>query len=243
MTLRRTPLILSPHLDDAAIDCFSLFERHPIVVNVFTGIPPAGTLSEWDRECGAADSSEWMVRRLAEDRAALGKYVDEIVGLGVLEHAYREGVTPAAALTAVTDALEACPALLRASALYAPLAGGRQPHPDHRIVREAARSLGRRLGRPVLLYADLPYCISFGAWPRFLLPGGGKEAKWWERIGRQVPDAAPLAQARRARLSQGRRRAKLATMRAYGTQFDVLNRTGVLVDESIYSYEFFWRVG
>jgi LmbE family N-acetylglucosaminyl deacetylase len=241
-TLSRTPVILSPHLDDAAIDCFSLLERRPIVVNVFTGIPPAGTLSEWDWECGAADSSNWMVRRLAEDRAALGVYVDEIVGLDLLEHAYREGVTPAAALAAVTDALEACPALSHASALYAPLAGGRRPHPDHRIVREAARSLGRRLDRPVLLYADVPYCISFGSWPRFLLPGGGREAKWWERISRPVPDAVPLGQACRVRLSKPRRGAKLATMRAYRTQFDVLNRTGLLVDESIYSYEFFWRV-
>jgi LmbE family N-acetylglucosaminyl deacetylase len=241
VTRRRELVILSPHLDDATIDCFSLFKRRPIVVNVFTGIPPRGTLSDWDRLCGAADSSEWMKRRLAEDRAALGEYAGEIVGLGVLEHAYRGCATTARALDAVKHALRGhASALSRASEIYAPLAGGNRPHPDHRVVREAARWLGRELDRPVLLYADVPYCVTSGSWPRFLVPGGVDKARWWCRVVRQVPEMVSLARARRVRLSRRRCSAKLATMRSYRTQFDVLNQTGLLVEESIYSYEFFW---
>jgi LmbE family N-acetylglucosaminyl deacetylase len=241
MTNRRSsPVVLSPHLDDAALGCFSVFDLRPVVINVFTGIPPAGTLSDWDRLCGATDSSAWMRQRVEEDRAAIGNYVDEIVGLGLLEHAYRERAGPSAVVSAVEGALEAGDAVSRASAIYAPLAGGHRPHPDHRIVREAARRLGRRLDRPVLLYADVPYCVTSGSWPRFLVPGGTNEATWWRRVTRQLPEIVPLAQARRVCLAAGPRRAKLAAMRAYRTQFDVLNRTGLLVDESIYSHEFFW---
>jgi hypothetical protein len=241
MTRPRKLVILSPHLDDAAIDCFSLFERRPIVVNVFTGIPSPGTLSDWDQLCGASDSCEWMKRRVAEDRAALGDYVADIIGLGVLEHAYRGGVTATGALNAVKQALEECgSALSRASAIYAPLAGGQRPHPDHRIVREAGRWLGQQLHRPVLLYADVPYCVTSGSWPSILLSPDGDEAKWWGRIVRQVPEIVPLADVRRASLSKTQSRKKLSTMKAYATQYDVLNESGVLADESIYSHEFFW---
>jgi hypothetical protein len=60
------------------------------------------------------------------------------------------------------------------------------------------------------------------------------------RVAREVPELVSLKEPSRARLSSDHCRAKLATMRAYETQFDVLNETGLLVNESVYSNEFFW---
>ena len=51
-------LLLSPHLDDAVLDCWSVLsdERELNVVNIFAGIPAPGPLTLWDAITGAADS-------------------------------------------------------------------------------------------------------------------------------------------------------------------------------------------
>ena len=44
-------LLLSPHMDDAVLDCWGLLagERDLVVVNVFAGAPARGTLAQWGR--------------------------------------------------------------------------------------------------------------------------------------------------------------------------------------------------
>jgi LmbE family N-acetylglucosaminyl deacetylase len=66
-------LLLSPHLDDAVVDCFAVLTGgEPVqVVNVFAGIPEHGVIPSWDRICGATDIAEHVRERIAEDREAL----------------------------------------------------------------------------------------------------------------------------------------------------------------------------
>src|SRR5690348_14091165 len=69
------PLLLSPHLDDAVLDCWSVLTARPAprVVDVFAGIPPAGAGAPlWDRITGAPDSAARVGERLEEDARALG---------------------------------------------------------------------------------------------------------------------------------------------------------------------------
>ena len=50
-------IILSPHFDDAVLSCWHLLASagEVLVVNVFAGEPPAGTLGWWDELAGASD--------------------------------------------------------------------------------------------------------------------------------------------------------------------------------------------
>ena len=52
-------IILSPHFDDAILSCWHLLASagEVLVVNVFAGEPPAGTLGWWDELAGATDSA------------------------------------------------------------------------------------------------------------------------------------------------------------------------------------------
>jgi len=68
-------LLLSPHWDDAVLDCFTLLdsERELNVVNVFSGVPAPGKLTLWDAITGATDSAVRARERLAEDAVALAR--------------------------------------------------------------------------------------------------------------------------------------------------------------------------
>ncbi|MGH2855333.1 MAG: hypothetical protein ACRDLF_14200, partial [Solirubrobacteraceae bacterium] len=52
-------LVLSPHWDDAVLDCWSLLssDREVHVVNLFAGVPAPGRLGPWDAITGAEDST------------------------------------------------------------------------------------------------------------------------------------------------------------------------------------------
>jgi hypothetical protein len=239
-------VILSPHLDDAAYACFSLFRVRPVVVNVFDGVPEPGTLSWWDERCGAADSAEWARRRIAEDRAALDPYVARIESLGVLEAAYRpRGGADHEEIQPVVEArLREHADLLDSALVYAPLAGGAPQHSDHLDLREAARALSRELGFTLTIYADDGYCVTDGAWPRLLVDGGSEPPGWWERLAGEMPEMGPLDGARRVWLEPEDAAAKRSLMEAYETQWQTLNEVseppGLLRDPAIYSWEFFW---
>ena len=68
-------LLLSPHWDDAVLDCFTLLDsqRELNVVNVFGGVPAPGKLTLWDAITGATDSAVRARERLAEDAVALAR--------------------------------------------------------------------------------------------------------------------------------------------------------------------------
>jgi LmbE family N-acetylglucosaminyl deacetylase len=231
------PLVLSPHLDDAVLDCWSVLTQpgRLNVVNVFAGVPPAGRTTHWDRIVGASDSAELMRGRIEEDREALALAARTPVNLDFLEHQQREDKRPPA-LNAVDRALtKVVPA---ASRVYAPAVLG-TAHPDHVRVRAYARACAAA-GMPVELYADLPYAVVYG-WPHWVT-GGAREphldvdAYWSERPGGE-PRVVALDDAQAA--------AKLDAMRAYATQFPSLDRgpIGLLSNPKVHRFEVFWPCG
>jgi hypothetical protein len=243
----RPVVILSPHLDDAAYACFSLLEG-AVVVNVFDGVPEAGTLSWWDERCGASDSADQARRRIAEDRAALTPYVAEIRSLGVLEAAYRpDGGADADEIRPVVESrLRDHGDLLSAATVYAPVGGGSPQHSDHLDLREVTRSLRGALDFALTLYADDGYCLTDGKWPGFLVAGGPEPPPWWSQVLADVPEIGSLEAAERVRLEADRAAAKRRLMEAYETQWATLNEISDPPDElknpEAYSWEFFWTL-
>ena len=157
-------VLLSPHLDDAVIDCWSILAtaNDVRVVNVFAGVPRPGAVAYFDRLAGATDSAVHVEERIADDRDALGRAGRSALYLDFLAEPYRAG-RPEASFEDLDAALVAnTPA---AAMVYAPAALG-EPHPDHQLVRDYALALAAR-GLPVRLYADLPYCAVYG-WPAWV---------------------------------------------------------------------------
>jgi LmbE family N-acetylglucosaminyl deacetylase len=219
--------VLSPHLDDAVLSAFSALPAR--VVNVCTGLPPAGTLTSWDRVCGARDSRAHMEERLEEDRAALAiAGVAEPLSLGFLDVQYRTGPLDADELRRAVEAAAA-----DAAEVWAPAGIG--DHRDHLQVRDAAIALGL----PLRLYAELPYAVKFG-WPAWvtgeeadpnLVPDGG-----WS-----LPDGA--GEPTIHRLSEDRLQLKLQALRRYRTQFSALSRgkLGHIAHPSVIGFEVSWE--
>jgi hypothetical protein len=237
-------LVLSPHLDDAVIDCWWVLTGAGAVrvVNVFAGVPSPGSVAYFDRLAGARDSAAHVRRRMVEDREALALAGRSPVNLDFLARPYRRG-RPEPSFARLDAALVARVGVV--SQVYAPAALG-SPHPDHELVRAYALRLAGG-GLPVRLYADLPYCAWYG-WPWWVTgqrpdPGLDVDAYWRGSAG----DAAPLLTPERAevvRLSEQRAAAKLAAMRAYRAEFAVLDRgpVGQLSNRAIHGYEVFWLV-
>jgi LmbE family N-acetylglucosaminyl deacetylase len=231
------PLVLSPHLDDAVIDCWSVLTApgEVNVVNVCAGVPPAGRTTRWDRIVGAADSAELMRDRIEEDRAALAHAGRTPVNLDFLEHQQREEGRPPR-LRDLDGALTGwVPATSR---LYAPAALG-TPHPDHVLVRGYALACASA-GLPVELYADLPYAVVYG-WPHWVTgaardPYLDVDAYWGER---------PPGEPRVVQLDEAQSSAKLAAMRTYATQFPSLDRgpIGLLSNPQVHRFEVYWPCG
>jgi LmbE family N-acetylglucosaminyl deacetylase len=228
-------LILSPHLDDAALSCWHLLSGpgEVEVVNVFTGIPANGVVGDWDRRTGATAGAARVMERLEEDRGALAVAGRAGVGLGLLDAQYREnGGAP--------DVLGALSRRLAPDAvLYAPAALG--VHADHALVRDAALGLRER-GHEVRYYADLPHALALG-WPEWVTgrprasSGPDPSGERWrtalegsglrlEEFGAEVHELPPEDFER-----------KLEALRAYRTQLDALERLAPL---GLLRYEVVW---
>jgi LmbE family N-acetylglucosaminyl deacetylase len=237
-------VVLSPHLDDAVIDCWSVLTGgSPVsVLNVFAGVPRPGPVAYYDRLAGASDSADHVRRRIAEDCEALALAGRSPLNLDFPARPYRGG-RPEPSFAELDAALVA---RVRAAALvYAPGALG-APHPDHEVVRDYALALAAE-GIPVRLYADLPYCAVYG-WPCWVT---GREPDehldvdaYWRGSGGAAAPLLTEARAEVARLPGAQADAKLAAMRAYRAEFSVLDRgpLGQLSNPAIHGYEVFWPV-
>jgi LmbE family N-acetylglucosaminyl deacetylase len=226
-------LLLSPHLDDAVLGCWSMLtsDLDVQVVNVFAGVPPVGFVSAWDHKCGAASSADQMHQRRAEDAQVLTPLVGPPANLAFLDMQYgrRDGsrVTMSSLDRAVA---EIAPAV---SLVYAPAALG-EGHVDHRLVRAYARGLPRA-GIPIRLYADLPYAAR-PAWPDWVRvgrpPGRGDRSL---PAGLRHADAIDVVN-----LGNHEVHEKLKALQEYGTQFTALDEEGYLTDPHTLRHEVFW---
>jgi LmbE family N-acetylglucosaminyl deacetylase len=238
-------VVLSPHVDDAALSCWSAIapsERSLLIVDVCTALPEAGTLGRWDRMTGARDSRERMAERLEENRDALAAIGREAIGLGFLDAQYRPPDEPLDAPAVLQELADRCPVL---GPVLAPVGLGL--HPDHVPVRDVAVELARR-GFAVTLYADMPYAIEFG-WPRWVLNGDPVGARanvdagpYWQGYLEAVMWPVERMAARVVPLPPPEADAKLASLRRYRTQFDALDSAplGRLSDPLWRSREVFW---
>jgi LmbE family N-acetylglucosaminyl deacetylase len=175
--------VLSPHLDDAVLDAFTVLAAagDVAVVNVFDAPPPPGTAPYSMRLCGATDGAAEMERRQREDAAALATVGRAAVGLGLEDDDWR-----GRPLEAVTIAAAAEPLVSDAGRIVAPVGIG--SHPDHQLVRDAVLELGRRTGARIELCADLPYAIAWG-WPPWVSgeapdPNLDPQAFWQKALDR-----------------------------------------------------------
>lgn len=233
-------VILSPHLDDAVLNCWSVLTGggDVAVVNLFTGAPRPGFVTAWDRLCGADDSARLMAERVAEDGEALARVGHRPLNLGFLDIQYRRCRPPPAfevADEALATHLEA------ASLLYAPL-GARNA--DHSFTRRYALAVARS-GVPVRLYADVPYSSSRG-WPHWVT-GEARDPRHdvdVELAGlcASVPEIDDPRSAEAVRLDEEAATAKLAALRAYRTQFTALDGgpLKVLSNPAVHPFELFW---
>lgn len=160
--------------------------------------------------------------------------------LPFLDGQYRE-VDPGrgALATALSEAVPA------ASTLHAPAGIG--GHADHLLVRDLALDLSHSLQLPLTLYAELPYAARFG-WPSWVT-GAPADPRVvvdvdWELCLESAPVPRAALSSRVRRLDADERRAKLAAMRRYRTQFPLLNQgpIGLLEHPLVLSWEVSWSV-
>jgi len=225
-------LVVSPHLDDAVFSCWHVLgsSRDVTVVNIFTAIPSAGTtLSTWDRMTGADEPSARMSARLKEDEAALSLAGRRAEHLGFMDNQYRH--TPPEDLLAAVQ-----PRIPHDAEVLAPAGIG--GHPDHELVRDAGLALAAT-GTTVTFYADLPYATEFG-WPCWMTgetpdPFRNVDA-YWARFVPEGYEPQPIE------LSEKERAAKINAMRAYRTQFSMLEGGGQrkLTHPDLVRFELVW---
>jgi hypothetical protein len=234
-------LVLSPHLDDAVLDCWSLLasERELNVVNLFAGVPPPGRLTLWDEMTGATDSAERARERIGEGAIALARAGRKARNLTNLDGQYRSRLsTPR--LGPLDASLVA--SIGSASRVYVPAGIG--GHSDHRFARRYGQML-LRAGMPVTLYAELPYCVQHG-WPHWV-DGRGPEVNrnvdaYWLSFLDGVPEMPALRSAHVERLDDAAASAKLLAMLSYDTQFPCLDLGArrLLADPEIHRFEVRW---
>jgi LmbE family N-acetylglucosaminyl deacetylase len=178
-------LVVSPHLDDAALSCAALLaRREPVdVLTVFAGEPHPPRQGPWDYDCGFASSAESVRIRRAEEESAFAGTPHRLAFMDLLEgqyvdwrHDQNEANAIAEAIRRWASANAAGTVALPAGAwrgagrLRAGLARrlgrslGPERHPDHVFVRDVALGvLTERRGVVPLLYEELPYVFGGSA--------------------------------------------------------------------------------
>src|SRR5579885_725257 len=147
-------VVVSPHLDDAALGCGELLARHPgaVVITVFAGRPAQyATLTGWDAAAGFGLGDDVVAARRAEDAAALAILGARPVWLDFLDAQY----APSPDAAAIADALARAIHEVRGRRVCMPLG---LFHSDHRLTTRACLAAMRRVHGVVwLAYADALY--------------------------------------------------------------------------------------
>jgi LmbE family N-acetylglucosaminyl deacetylase len=147
-------LVISPHLDDAALGCGQLLAASPgsAVLTVFAGAPDdADRLTEWDARCGFASAHDAITQRRAEDARALRLLGAQPHWLTFCDDQYGQACDAGALRNALLVALKA----LRPQRLLYPMG---LFHSDHKRVHDAVRAVLPHLpGVEAWMYEDALY--------------------------------------------------------------------------------------
>jgi hypothetical protein len=170
-------LLVSPHLDDAALSCAALLARsEPVdVMTVFAGQPSPPMRGSWDATTGFVHSGESLPARLREDDAAFADSPHRPLRLPLHELQYVSGPRSALEVRLLASAVERWladgpgtiaipagagrrPGRLADLARRAPRAApGPNWHVDHLFVRDRVLRLPAARAVPIVLYEELPY--------------------------------------------------------------------------------------
>jgi LmbE family N-acetylglucosaminyl deacetylase len=238
------PVVVSPHLDDAALSAaVQLLRPGARVITVFAGLPPEGTASgAWDRLTGATDARQRVRDRWLEDdeaMAALG--VADPVRLDFPDGQHLADAPSRPDLDAAAEALR--PHLAGALEVWLPTGIG--GHPDHLAARDAAVA-ATECGAVVHHYADVPYSVLYG-WP----PSVDGSTRWspyldvdqWltDELADAGLDEALLVRSVH-RLDEEAQRQKVKAVASYRTQIPALDQGGALADgnPAVVGFEVSW---
>jgi LmbE family N-acetylglucosaminyl deacetylase len=176
-------VVLSPHLDDAALSIGGAIARltaageRILVVTIAAGSPPPDAVlspfAAWLHRAWGVSSTDAVALRRREDEAAMtilgaeAQRLDQLDAVYRLPHRYDSEAAllgePAAEDRLEVEVAAALAPILAASpraSVLAPLAVG--GHVDHRVVQRVAIDLARQ-GREVRFYEDFPYAAKPGA--------------------------------------------------------------------------------
>jgi hypothetical protein len=244
-TLRPDPqapeLLLSPHFDDAVLDCWSVLasDRQLTVVNVFAGIPAPGQAGVWEALIGVVDSAERKRARMAEDARALARVGRTPLNLPLLDVQHRGRAGGSVGLAEIDSALVG--EVQSASRVYVPAGIG--SHADHLLVRRYGRIL-LRAGMPVTVYSDLPYC-TFHGWPPWVDGSDAASTRnvdaYWQFSLNQVPEMPALRSAQVVRLDAGAAAAKGEAVMCYETSLNYGVRH-LMSDPAFGGFEVRWEL-
>ena len=170
-------LIVSPHLDDAALSCAALLEapQSAHVLTVFGGAPAPARVGWSERMTGFGDSDVTMRARHEENSRAFAGSPHTIESLDLLDEDYLDGarddkdgrkLVGRLRRWSVEHAVGTVALPAGAGRRRGPLRtrlewrigarGGALPHEDHLWVRDAALPAALA-GASILLYEELPY--------------------------------------------------------------------------------------
>ena len=151
-------VVVSPHLDDAALGAAGLLGAHPgsVVVTVCAGAPDVypDPPTEWDRRGGFAAGDDVLALRRDEDRAGLAVLGATPVWLDDVDWQYLDE-SERRAPTQVADMIEVALGPLDPTAVFLPMG---LANPDHDRTFEAGRIVReRRPGWSWFAYEDAGY--------------------------------------------------------------------------------------
>lgn len=168
-----TDIILSPHLDDAALPVGGLLAKtknEKLVVSFFTGTPDPVQVTPWDTQSGFANSTDAMLARIKENDTAMSILGATNISLNFLDFQYRALGDTAQLQTEIQSRIED---ILReegdegALNVYFPaFFGETATHPDHILVHNAVLAIITAKEFPQVswyMYEDMPYTMKYEA--------------------------------------------------------------------------------
>ena len=242
-------LVVSPHLDDAALSCAALLARSDgvDVLTVFAGDPDPPQQGPWDYVCGFASSAESMPVRRAEEESAFAGTPHRLTFMDLVEGQYVDWQHAEEHADAIAAAIRAWTAVNAHGTVALPAGAGRRHlgrvrarlartlrtnfgpnrHPDHVFVRDVGLAVLSELREAIpLLYDELPYVLG---------GSGGREARraaaaWGWRATEVVAEVDRVAKAGR--------------IGAYATQVPFLTLDGMRLDvpSNLPPIERYWRL-
>ena len=221
-------LVISPHLDDAAMSVGALLLAHPgaTVATLFAASPASYTdpLNEHDTACGFEPGTDTMAVRRDEDRRGLGVLGAKPRWLPLCQNSHVERADPIAVPAGAVDAIVDAIHDVQPTCVVAPLG---LSHVDHQACHFSALAARDRVEpMPWLWYSDLPYTFI----PRVL----AARFRALHKMGITASPACPSVSRDFA--------AKMRAWHEYATQVDVIEGLWQLRDRLERAGEHYWEL-